>query len=131
MSLRTIKQYITDDPNRLSSQLADLENNVVTETDAIRNSYLVRPVPTARILVGGGVYTVGQAVVIDTSGGNYTVNLAPPSDGQSGWVYFIHETSGVLTLRPIGTKTINTAATFVHSSVGVLTVYFDGSNWYV
>lgn len=129
MSLRTLKQYITDDPGRLSSQLADLENNVVTETESIRNSYLVRPTPTARVIVGGGIYTVGQAVTIDTSAGSYAVNLAVPADRRPGWLYFIHVTSGTLTLRPIN-ATINNAATLTHAVVGVLSVYFDGAKWW-
>lgn len=130
MALRTIKQYITDDPERLSSQLADFESNVVTETDSIRNSYTVRPTPTARILTGGGVFTVGQAVIIDTSAASYAVNLAAPADGRPGWVYFIHETTGTLTLRPTGSTTINNAATITHAVVGVLSVFFDGTRWY-
>jgi hypothetical protein len=128
--LRTIKQFITDSASRLSSQLTDFENNVLAETDSIRKGTLPRPAATARILTGGGIFTVGQVVTVDTSAGNYEINLASPQDGQSGWLYIQHVTSGTVTLRPIGTVLINNSATITHSAVGMLSVYWDGTGWY-
>jgi hypothetical protein len=128
--LRTIKQFITGDAKRLSSQLSDLENNVATETADIRTNYVQKAPQTARISKGGGVYTTGQTLIADTSAAVFSINLAAPRDGQPGWLYVIIEAGPSLTIRPVPPAKINALTVGTIAQV-VAPLYFDGSNWWL
>jgi len=128
--MRTIKQFITEDKQRLSSQLSDLENNVATETSDIRASFEPKAVQTPRITKGGGVYTTGQTLIVDTSGGVFEINVANPKNNVPGWLHIIIEAGPSLNVRPIAPAKFNT---LVVASIAQVTahMYFDGSNWWL
>ena len=139
MTLQEIHNFNTDDPNRLQSQLANFEGNVKTETDSIRKSFI--PSLEQMQTVGASVTAtllVGQIALCDSGLiGNMTVVLSVPPNQVPGWLAIVkRQAANNVTLVPSGlnklnaARRINAASSLVRAAVGVLWIYFDGSDWW-
>jgi hypothetical protein len=138
MALQEIHNFNTDDPNRLQSQLANFEGNVKSETDSIRSGFIPS---LEQLLTTGAAVTatllVGQMALCDTGAGNVTVVLSAPPRQQPGWLAITKRTAANnVTLVPSGlnanrvTRRVNATTSLVRAAVGVLWIYFDGSDWW-
>ena len=138
MALQEIHNFNTDDANRLQSQLANFEGNVKTETDAIRESFI--PSLEQRMTTGSPITAtllVGQVMLCDSNVGNLTVVLSAPPGQVPGWLAIVkRQAANNVTLTPSGltqnrvARQINAATSLVRAAVGVLWIYFDGSDWW-
>jgi hypothetical protein len=138
MTLKQIHNFNTDDTNRLQSQLSDFENNVATETKSIRESFI--PSLEQRLTTGAAVTStllVGQMALCDTGAASVTVVLSAPPNQTPGWLAITKRAAANnVTLVPSGlnrnrvTRRINATTSLVRAAVGVLWIYFDGSDWW-
>jgi len=128
--MRAVKQFVTENPRQLSTQLSQLEQNVATEADDIRATYDVTPVPTSPVTRGGGVYTTGQALIADTNGGSFSVNLAAPVNGRPGRMIVINLSANVLSLVPRAPALLNLSTLAFPAPGGITQLFFDGTNWW-
>lgn len=130
MSLRRIRQFITGDAKRLSSQLSELEGNVAAECDDIRATYVPSPVPR-RVTSGGGIYGVGQALICDTAAASFSIVLEPPDAGRSGLLLLV-----VMSANPVVVATlagaINESTLPQNFAGGTFWLFWDPttSNWW-
>ena len=137
--MKTIGQFIAENPQRLNSQLSQLESNIVKETQDIRASFateleqksfsLLTPV-TARLYVG-------QVGLCDTSVGNLSVTLASDPKHTPGFLAVLKTSAAnTLTLFPTGANRVGAsaqidgAASFARGAIGLLLIYFDGFEWW-
>jgi len=136
VDLKQIIQFITEDKQRLSSQLSALEGNVVKETADIRSSYapnLSQVQIAATTLAPVLTWQVGM---VDMTTGNVSVTLAPDSAGQPGWVMLVKkQAANTLTIFPSGSnfsgaRMVNGAASYALAGIGCVLFWFDGMNWY-
>lgn len=130
--LRLIRQFITENSDRLSSQLGDFEQNVANETDRLRAGALPQLVPisvTLSTVVAS--YTVGQAVECDMTLGSLGIPLAKPANGSSGLLAIVKlAAANTVTVTPIPPATINGATSKAYTAIGLALIYFDGVNFY-
>jgi len=131
--LRKVRQFNTENPDRLSAQLSDFEDNVKVETDDIRGSFLPAFIVSdiTNVTTTTRTYTVGQALRCNAKAGAINLNLAKPASEQDGLIALIvtNATSNV-TVRPVSGLLINNAATKVYSAVGLFFIYYDGANFW-
>lgn len=130
--MRTIGQYVTEDPKQLSTQLSQLEQNVVTETASIRSATAPRLVPVNDDPVSPRkTYTVGQTARINTGAGAVLFNLTPPMDGLPGQ-FAVLQINGAAGFTAIAVNCrINGGATYTPAAG--LVVYrfeFDGKDFW-
>jgi len=133
--LRLIRQFIADNIPRLAAQLAQLEQNVDTETRSIRASFLPGLEPVS---ANGSnpmrTYSVGQAVECDMTIGSYELVLTKPqTSGQKGLLAVVKlAPANSVTVRPVAPMKINGHPAKVYATpFQVLAlIYFDGTNFY-
>lgn len=131
--LKLIRQYITTNANRLSSQLSDLEKNVSDETGNIRSSFekLLTPTPVVTAnKTGASIYTTGDLIVADTTQGAFAVSLTPPTDGLPGFAALINNTATGVTVSPIAPALINLSSSGPALAGGFWLLYWDTTNWW-
>lgn len=132
--MRTIGQYVTDDPKQLSTQLSNFEQNVVRETSDIRRSAEPRSLNVVDTSAAGPVltFTIGQAARADSRIGALTFNLLPPSDGLPGeFVLFQAQGANGFVVNGIGCNVNGAAiATITPSTQVVFRFFFDGKNFW-
>lgn len=126
MTLKLIRQFITDNAKRLSSQLSDFENNVQAETLNIRSTFVVAPV-AVRVNAGGGIYTTGQALLCDTSSAAFGV-LVSAKKNVPGFLVLINKGPNAVTVRPLSGSIDQGSSISVAS--GNALIYFDGADWW-
>lgn len=138
MALQEIHNFNTENPDRLQSQLASFEGNVKTETDSIRKGFI--PSLEQQMSTGAAVTAtllVGQIELCDSAVGNLTVVLSAPPNQVPGWLAIVkRQAANNVTLTPSGltrnrvARRINAATSLVRAAVGILWIYFDGSDWW-
>lgn len=131
--LRLLRQFITDNAARLSSQLSLFEQNVDTETRSIRSSFLPGLEPlTVNKSIPVKAYTVGQALECDMTLGSFDVVIGKPlAQGQKGLIAIVKlQGAGTVTVRPVRPMNINGLATKAYAAAGLAFIYFDGTNFY-
>lgn len=133
--MRTVGQFVTDDPKQLSTQLSQLEQNVVKETADIRLSREPRALDVIELSATGPVMTltIGQAARLDSRVGAVTFNLSPPSDGLPGeFILFQAKGSNGFVVNGIGANVNNAAnAAVTPSTQVVFRFFFDGKDYWV
>lgn len=132
--MRTISQFVTDDPKQLGTQLSKFEQNVVQETSAIRSLYEISAVPTDVSAASGraAVFTTGQCARADTRAGACTINLVRPANGLPGEFIFVQAVGGNgFVMNGIGC-TVNGAASIALTPTAqiVFRFYYDGANYW-
>jgi hypothetical protein len=136
--VKSVGDFQTQDPDRLSEQLDRFQDAVQQETASIRAGFI----PQLKQVRFSSTSTVtetvlpGQVALCDSSIGNVSVTLAAPVNGAPGWLAVIKRAAAnAVTLKPSGSagpnpRRINTGVSFVIAAVGVTWVYFDGSDWW-
>ncbi len=127
--MNTIKQFVTGNPGQLSTQLSNLESNVVSETADIRAKFVPIPVTTAVVTSGGGSFSVGEAVIADTTLSTFTLNLTDPVNKAPGFAMLINRSSGNVTLKTIAPTLIQLSASLPFAN-GMWILFFDGTGWW-
>jgi hypothetical protein len=133
--MRTVSQFITEDPKQLGTLLSKFEQNVVQETADIRQIFQLSPVASdgSAAVPIASTYTVGQSLRADTRIGAISFNLTPPSNGLPGEFVLI-QVNGANGFVAIGVNcTINgaTKITTTPSAQVVFRFYCDGKNYWV
>jgi len=134
--LKTVGNFQTEDPNRLSEQLDRFQDNVENETADIRASFitdLTQKRFTATPTVASTLLP-GQIALCESALGNVTVVLAPGS--KPGWLAIVKKVAANNVVarasgtKPTGNRTVNAAATKNYAAVGLFWLYFDGTDWW-
>lgn len=130
--MRTIGQYVTENPKQLSTQLSEFEQNVVTETATLKRDKAPRLISVDDDPVSPRkTYTVGQIARIDTDAGAVFFNLTPPADGLPGQ-FAVVQISGASGFTAVAVNCrINGGATYAPAAG--LIVYrfeFDGKDFW-
>jgi hypothetical protein len=129
--MNTISQFATNDPKQLSTQLSNLEQNIVKETANIRSTYELAKVATDDDPVSPiKTYTTGQCARIDSTHGAVTLRLSAPADGLPGEILVVQAVGGNGFVAVGIGATINNAATRTFASAFVTRFYFDGKNFW-
>lgn len=136
--LALIKQFITENAQRLSSQLSTLEGNVAKETADIRASF--QPALTQVVFSASSsssAFGVGVAALCEPSTSALTLALTAAQGQPAGFACLVKRGAGsAITLVPSGTNSsglsrkINTANSKAYATAGLYWLYFDGENWY-
>jgi hypothetical protein len=131
VTLKLIRQFITDSAKRLSSQLSDLEGNIAQETADIRASYEPVPAPVF-VRQSGGTYTTGQAVMADTRQGNVSIKVAAPASGRPGWLYVrnIYGFGNFVEIALVPPALVDLSTSYSLPGVTAINLYFDGTNFW-
>ena len=76
-------------------------------------------------------------MLCDSAVGNLTVVLSAPPNQQAGWLAIVkRQAANNVTLTPSGltpnriARRINATTSLVRAAVGILWIYFDGSDWW-
>lgn len=133
--MKTVGDFQTQDPGRLSEQLDNFQKNVIAETSDIRSGYMPnlgqqRFSPQTGI---GATLLSGQVALCDSTTGNVSVVL---SAMRPGWSAIIKRVAAnTVNVFPSGTtglvaRRINATTSLAIAAVGVTWIYYDGSDWW-
>jgi hypothetical protein len=138
--VKTIGNFQTGDPLRLSEQLDRFQDAVDQETKDIRATFLpqLEPrvfMPTTPI---ASTLLVGQMALCDSGSGNVVVTLsAPPGKSPSpGWLAVVKRfAANSVAVRPSGmngpvARRLNAVTGIGLTLVGLRWIYFDGADWW-
>ena len=144
MAFAKIRQFITDKPSLLSTQLSKLEGNIEQALEALRLLFLLVGSDVVRISPAStniaNPYAPGQLVLVDTSSGNVNISVAAPTNALKGQVLPVVKQSGAntltITVAPPSTAgikqgKINTAASVSIGGIGPHYLICDGQDWWV
>ncbi len=134
--MKTVGDFQTQDPVRLSEQLDRFQGNVATEAQDIRAGFmplLTQQTFSPQTPIGATLLT-GQIALCDSTTGNVTVVLSAMRPGWSAVVKRI--AANTVNVFPSGSnglvaRRINATTTLAIAVVGLTWVYFDGSDWWV
>lgn len=117
----------------LTRQLADFEDNVATETDDIRTSFLPSLKPRALAASSSGaMLSPGSSLGIDTSASDLQVLLARPEAkfaGKFAAVWKRAAANNLILMPPRGVN-INGASSLSVATVGLLLIFCDGVEYW-
>jgi len=143
--MRTVGNFNTEDPARLTQQLDQFQKNADAETTDIRKTFSPGLQPLKLVATGATATRIlptlstGLIALCETALGSLQLILSPPVDGAPGFAAFVKkQTVNSITLMPAGQsapgiqRTINSAATKAYGAgvIGLFYLYFDGSNWW-
>jgi hypothetical protein len=130
--MRQIRQFRTDDKGLLSTQLSQLENNVAQELALVESEALAVPVVTATVTpnTAGGVFSVGDCLMADTTLGGFSVNLAAPVDGLPGWFLAINRSGNTLKIQTVPPALLNLSSVAQNFAGGLHQLFFDGHDYW-
>lgn len=133
-----IKQFITENAQRLSSQLSTFEGNVAKETADIRASF--QPALSQIVFSASSsssAFGVGTVALCEPSASALTLGLTAAPAQPAGFACLVKRgAASNVTLVPSGTNSsgaarkINNANSKAYAAAGMYWLYFDGENWY-
>jgi hypothetical protein len=131
--VKTIGNFQTEDPLRLSEQLDRFQANIVAETNAIRIASMPNLRPAALSFTQLEAFSVGQIAIVDTSLGNVTITLGKPDvPGFAAVAKQVAANSVIITpagRTALGQILINQALSKAYAAAGLYWLFFDGLNW--
>ena len=138
--LRTVRQFITDNAQRLEQQLSEFEQNVANETRSLFDGMVQQPtqVRFTPLTKADQTFTTRQLAVCEVTTGSLILSLAAPIDGKPGFAWIVkRSTVNTVTIKPAGTaagaaRLINntTSKAYGVGAVGLFALYYDGANWW-
>lgn len=133
--MKKIGNFQTEDDKRLSEQLDRFQEAVDNETQSIRLSYIpqLKPIRVLSSTLGATLLN-GQMALCDTNAGNVNIALIPGID--PGWLAVAKRfAANNIVLKPTGSaygqaRRINATTSLTRAAVGLLWIYFDGTDWW-
>ena len=127
--MRHIASFDTDDPKRLSQQLSDLEDNMVSGFDAV-HAAMLKPYTTEAPLTSTTVQVaVGSLVTVDANGA--TLVFPESTAGNRGGRIAVVRTSasGTVTVAPVAGTVMGGATHTVTAAIG-LYEFVSANGWW-
>jgi hypothetical protein len=139
VTLRKVREFTDPTDARtarqLTRQIAELEENVVSETAAIRSAMLTRfkvKATEATDAEPNFELSPGEAVGFDTTDGNVQVILEAASKENEGKAAAVVKRvlANTVFVRPSGGSLINGTIVLVIAAVGLTVIMSDGENYW-